>query len=83
MNTIYWIVEYDSTLLECFLCSIFCGTFIEDTDLKRNLQRRFIISGVMSIIMLFINNIELYSPVTVVLGVVLLGLTINSIYDIF
>lgn len=37
----------------------------------------------MSIIMLFINNIELYSPVTVVLGVVLLGLTINSIYDIF
>jgi histidine kinase-, DNA gyrase B-, and HSP90-like ATPase len=80
MNTIYWLVEYGSTLLECFLCSIFCGTFIEDTDLKKNFQRRLIISAVMSVIMLFINNIELYSPVTVVVGVALLGLTQFMIY---
>lgn len=80
MNTIYWIVEYGSTLLECFLCSIFCGTFIENTDLKKNFQRRLIISGIMSGMMLCINNIELFSPITVILGLVLLGLTQLIIY---
>ena len=79
MNTIYWLVEYGSTLLECFLCSIFCGTFIEDTDLKRNFQRRLIISTVMSVIMLLINNIELYSPVCSWCGII----RIYSIHDIF
>lgn len=80
MNTIYWIVEYGSTLLECFLCSIFCGTFIEDTDLKKNFWRRFIISCIMSGIMLCINNIELFSPVTAILGLILLGFTQFMIY---
>lgn len=80
MNTIYWIVEYGSTLLECFLCSIFCGTFIEDTDLKKNFCRRFIISCIMSGIMLFINKIELYSQITAILGLILLGFTQFMIY---
>lgn len=80
MNTLYWIIEYGSTLLECFLCSIFCGTFIEDTDLKKNSWRRFIISCIMSGVMLCINNIELFSPVTAILGLILLGFTQFMIY---
>lgn len=80
MNTIYWIVEYGSTLLECFLCSIFCGTFIENTDFKKNFWRRFIISCIMSRIMLCINNIELFSPITAILGLILLGFTQFMIY---
>ncbi len=80
MNTIYWIVEYGSTLLECFLCSIFCGTFIENADLKENFWRRFIVSALMSGIMWSINNIELYSPITVILSFLLMAFTQFIIY---
>lgn len=80
MSSVYWIIEYGSTFLECFLCSIFCGTFIDNTDLKMNQRRRYIISAVMSGVMLLINNIELYSPITGVIGFLLLGLTQYMIY---
>lgn len=68
MNNIYWIIEYGATLTEWFLCSIFCGTFIENTDLKQNFLKRFIVSNVASVLMLFINRIELYSLVTILCG---------------
>lgn len=68
MSYIYWIVEYFATLTEWFLCLTFCGTFIENTDLKQNFLKKFIVSNVAAILMLFINRIELYSPVTILCG---------------
>lgn len=68
MSYIYWIVEYCATLTEWFLCSIFCGTFIEDTDLKQSFLKRFIVSNIGAVLMLFINRIELYSLVTILCG---------------
>lgn len=80
MNTIYWIVEYFATFLEYFLCSTFCGTFIENTDLKKSFWKRVLISGCSSFIMIIINKIELYSPITVAISVVLYGLSQSIIY---
>lgn len=80
MNHIYWIIEYGATLTEWFLCSTFCGTFIEKTDLKQNFLKRFIVSNVAAILMLFINRIELYSPVTVICGLLIASLMQLIIY---
>ncbi len=62
---IYWLIEYGATFSEWFLCSIFCGTFIKDTDLKANLFKRLAISAVFAVAMLFVNRFELYSPISV------------------
>lgn len=80
MSYIYWIVEYCATLTEWFLCSTFCGTFIENTDLKQNFLKRFIVSNVAAVLMLFINRIELYSPVTVICGLLIASLMQLIIY---
>ncbi len=65
MSTMYWFIEYSATFIEWFMCSIFCGTFIKDTDLKANLFKRLAISAVFAAAMLFVNSFELYSPITV------------------
>ncbi len=65
MSHIFWIIEYCATLSEWFLFLIFSGTFIENTDLKQSLLKSFIISNIGTVLMLFINSIELYSPLTV------------------
>lgn len=44
MNTMYWFIEYSATFIEWFLCSIFCGTFIKDADLKANLYKRIAVT---------------------------------------
>ena len=72
MNTItYWLIEYSSTFIEWFLCSIFCGTFIKDADLKANLYKRIGVIDIASMAMLFVNGFELYSPITVILAFIL------------
>ncbi len=68
---IYWIIEYSATFSEWFLCSIFCGTFIKDTDLKANLNKRLAISAVFATAMLFVNSFEFYSLITVSLGFII------------
>lgn len=68
MNHIYWLIEYGATFTEWFLCSTFCGTFIENADLKQHFLKKFIISNVVAVLMLLINHIELYSPVTIICG---------------
>lgn len=65
---IYWIIEYGATFSEWFLCSIFCGTFIKDVDLKANLFKRLAVSAVFAAAMLFVNSFELYSLISVSLG---------------
>ncbi len=74
MNTVFWIVEICSTFTEFFLCTIFCGTFIDNIDLKNNFRKRIIVSIVISAIMLLINHINIFSYFTAASGFVLMAL---------
>ncbi|MDE6833576.1 MAG: hypothetical protein K2J39_04945, partial [Ruminococcus sp.] len=71
MNNFYWIIEFSATFIELMLSLIFCGTFIENSDLNYNFKKRFIISVIGVFLMIFINYIELYSPMTVVFAFIL------------
>ena len=79
MNTVFWIVEICSTFTEFFLCTIFCGTFIDNIDLKNNFRKRIIVSVVISAIMLIINHINIFSDFTAS-GFVLMTLTGILVY---
>lgn len=80
MSNVYWILEYCATFSEFFLGTIFCGSFIENTDLKDTLLKRLSVSGVVAILMLIINQINLYSPVTVLSGFLLIAISQGFIY---
>lgn len=80
MNAVFWIIENCSTFTEFFLCTIFCGTFIDNTDLKNNFRKRIIVSIVVSAIMLIINHINIFSYFTAVSGFVLMALTGVLVY---
>lgn len=71
MNTMYWFIEYSATFIEWFLCSIFCGTFIKDADLKSNLYKRIAVTAIASMVMLFVNSFEFYSLITVGFGFII------------
>lgn len=71
MNTMYWFIEYSATFIEWFLCSIFCGTFIKDADLKANLYKRIAVTAIASMVMLFVNSFEFYSLITVGFGFII------------
>lgn len=80
MSRIYWIAEYGATFAEFFLSTIFCGTFIENADLKKNLFRRIFASTLAAAIILIINHVELYSPVTALLGFVIIAVMQIAVY---
>ena len=80
MNTICWIVEYGATLTEMFLCLVFCGTFIEKIDLKRNFLKKFIASNVATILIILVNHIKLYSLITVICNLLIVLLMQFIIY---
>ncbi|MDE5557712.1 MAG: hypothetical protein K2J32_08490, partial [Ruminococcus sp.] len=61
MISINWLIEFIATLCECFLCVVFCDTFIPKPNHK---NLKIIIPAILTIMILFINRINLYSPVT-------------------
>lgn len=81
MIAIFWIIEYISAFIELFLCTIFCGTFIENINLKKSLNKRILVALSVALVMWIINHIEIYSTVTVILGFVLMALTAFAIYS--
>lgn len=80
MNAVFWIIEICSTFTEFFLCTIFCGTFISNIDLKNNFRKRIIVSIIISAIMLIINHINIFSYFTATSGFVLMALTGILVY---
>ena len=72
-DSIYWIVEYGATLTEFFLCSTFCQTFIENANLNQNFYKRFMISNIATVLMLLVNSIELYSPISVMCALLIMS----------
>lgn len=80
MSRVYWIAKYGATFAEFFLSTIFCGTFIENADLNKKLFRRIFGSTLAAAIILIINHIELYYPVTAILGFVLIAVMQITVY---
>lgn len=80
MNTMFWIIEFCSSFVEIFLCTVFCGTFIENIDLKKNYRKRIIISVIVSAIMMIINHINMFSYITALLGFILMALSAILVY---
>lgn len=80
MNRVYWIAEYGATFAEFFLSTIFCGTFIENTELNENLFRGIFASTLAAAIIFIINHVELYSPITALLGFVLIAVMQITVY---
>lgn len=80
MIRVYWIAEYGATFAEFFLSTIFCGTFIENADLNKKLFRRIFASMLAAAIILIINHVEIYSPVTAILGFVLIAVMQITVY---
>lgn len=71
MNLVYWLAEYAATFVELFMCSIFCGTFIRENDLKGAYRQKILVSAACSFIIVLINNISLFSPITTFLNFLL------------
>ena len=81
MNAVFWIIEFCSSFVEAFLCTIFCGTFIEKIDLKKNLNKRIIAALIATSAMLIVNHINIYSVITVVFGLALMALMSFAVYS--
>ncbi|MDE6500987.1 MAG: GHKL domain-containing protein [Ruminococcus sp.] len=80
MNTFLWSIEFLATFCEVALNLIFCGTFIEkNTDSKRPLKK-FIASVVVAVLIIFLNQIELYSYMTVLFNLCLIVLMSMIVY---
>lgn len=81
MNAVFWIIKFCSSFVEAFLCTIFCGTFIENIDLKKNLNKRIIAALIATSAMLIVNHINIYSVITVVFGFALMALMSFAVYS--
>ena len=68
MMYVFWCVEYVATVTELVLSTVFCGTFIDTTTTDKFLSRRITGATTLSIVMLIVNNINLFSPVTVLIA---------------
>lgn len=78
MTYVFLWVEYVATFMELFLSTIFCGTFIETTTTEKTLIQRLIGSSSLSVVMLIVNHIDLFSPVTTLIAFSL-GILLNVI----
>ena len=75
-----WIIEYCATFIESLMCTIFCGTFIENTDLKSNRLKRSIVAAVSAILIIVMNQFNLYSPISVAFTIIIMMSIVLSLY---
>ncbi len=78
MIFVSWIIEFIATLCECFLVVVFCGTFMPEQNHK---AIKFVSPVILSLLILLINSIKLYSPITVVITFILYVTSSSIIYS--
>ena len=61
MTEFYWIMELGASFIEIFMCSIFCGTFLEQEKLGERKYLVIVGSGIGSILVLFLNRMDIFS----------------------
>ncbi len=80
MMYVFWFIEFIATFMEAFLCIVFCGIFADNTDVKTDFCKKLVVSLIATGLMLTINHIELYSPLSVSLSLIIIALTGFAIY---
>ena len=78
MTVVFWIVEYCASFIEAFLCTTFCGTFLDVAKCGKLLKRKALASATFSFIMLLLNHINLFSILTTFIGLSL-GILLNIV----
>lgn len=78
MTVVFWIVEYCASFIEAFLCTTFCGTFLDVAKCGKLLKRKALTSATFSFIMLFLNHINLFSILTTFIALSL-GILLNIV----
>ncbi len=78
MTVVFWIVEYCSSFIEAFLCTTFCGTFLDVAKCGKLLKRKALTSATFSFIMLLLNHINLFSILTTFIALSL-GILLNIV----
>ncbi|MCD7750749.1 MAG: hypothetical protein LUI10_03260 [Lachnospiraceae bacterium] len=71
-DTVYWMIEYGAAFTEYYLSLFFCGTWIGQRTSEKKTLPKILACAVISFITLAVNRADLYSPVSVVLGVLLM-----------
>ena len=79
MIDLFWCIEYIASYLECILCSVFCENFISSSESKIN-HRRILVSIIASFFMILVNKIELFSIITLIIGLIILSISQIIIY---
>lgn len=80
MTISLWVVEYCATFIESLMCTIFCGTFIENTDLEGNRLKRYIVAAISAILIIVMNQFNLYSPISVAFTIIIMLSIVLSLY---
>ena len=70
MEEIFWLVEYLASFLEVFLCTYFCGAFIERKEWQIK-SKAICLAGLASIIIILLNQIQLFSYITTSIFIIL------------
>lgn len=66
-SILYWIFEYLATFVEAFICCKFCGIFLKD---KKDKQWTIVLFSLfISLLMIVVNSIRLFSYITAILSI--------------
>ncbi|MDE7363786.1 MAG: hypothetical protein K2N27_02690, partial [Ruminococcus sp.] len=74
---INWLIEFIATFCESFLCTVFCGTFLPEPN---NKKFKITVPVILTAIILLMNSINLYSPVTVFVTVIIFIVLQSIVY---
>lgn len=69
MNALYWSVEYAASFIDIIFCFVFCGAFMGRTKIKDSKPQVVLLAAFGALITILIKNIELFSQITSIIGV--------------
>lgn len=71
MSFLYWVVEYLASFIEIMMCCIFCGTFLMNEKLNKKNIPIVLFSLAGSVLILILNNIEIFSFINSYIAIIL------------
>lgn len=71
MSFLYWVVEYLASFIEIMMCCIFCGTFLMNEKLNKKNVPIVLFSLAGSVLILILNNIEIFSFINSYIAIIL------------
>ncbi|MBQ8297658.1 MAG: GHKL domain-containing protein [Ruminococcus sp.] len=80
MIKFFWFVEYAATFAEFLMFTLFCGTFLDEPNIKDKFARKITLSLVCAGLMLFVNHLKVFSAITTLFALILVSLQEYLIY---